>query len=374
MSVNARKNYYEILGVSPDSTFAEIKSAYRKLARKYHPDVNKASESVQKFKDITEAYEILSDKFQKQKYDEIYRKNFAKDSTNTSSATESSSYRYSASSDSEFRKNAFDKIDPDIRFKYKQKSAHENKQGQFKAYSNFSDNKPFKDVISNILDGISKTKKEKPNKKQPKNGDDINTEISISLVDSIRGCERVINVLHKELCPNCEGRRFINGARCSVCKGSGEFEQYKKITVKIQPNTKNGTKLRILHEGNPGFNGGVAGNLYLTVKVEANSNICIDGNNILYRMPLTPFEAVLGGKITVPVFEGKVILTVPPMTRTGQKFRLKGEGLKTNDGFGDMIITVEIQLPKTLSDGEVKLYEKLKKLSQGNIRDYFIHD
>ena len=117
MSVNARKNYYEILGVSPDSTFAEIKSAYRKLARKYHPDVNKASESVQKFKDITEAYEILSDKFQKQKYDEIYRKNFAKDSTNTSSATESSSYRYSASSDSEFRKNAFDKIDPDIRFK-----------------------------------------------------------------------------------------------------------------------------------------------------------------------------------------------------------------------------------------------------------------
>lgn len=91
-------------------------------------------------------------------------------------------------------------------------------------------------------------------------------------------------------------------------------------------------------------------------------------------MPLTPFEAVLGGKITVPVFEGKVILTVPPMTRTGQKFRLKGEGLKTNDGFGDMIITVEIQLPKTLSDDEVKLYEKLKKLSQGNIRDYFIHD
>ena len=91
-------------------------------------------------------------------------------------------------------------------------------------------------------------------------------------------------------------------------------------------------------------------------------------------MPLTPFEAVLGGKVEVPIFDGKVLLTIPPMTRTGQKFRLKGEGLKTNNQFGDMIVTVEIQLPKSLSNDEIRLYEKLQKLSTGNIRENIIHD
>ena len=372
MVVNARKNYYEILGVSADCTFSEIKSAYRKLARKYHPDVNKAPESVQKFKDISEAYEILSDSLKRQQYDNIFKKQSLNRENKKSTASAGTPYRYSSKSNEEFRKHAFDEVEPELRYRYKKKNY--NSKQNFKSNEDYSGSKPFKDVINNIFDGIAKSKKEKSAKNNPKNGDDISTGIVISLVDSVHGCERIVNVLHKETCPNCSGRRFINGTKCSVCKGSGEFEQYKKITVKIPPNTKNGLKLRILHEGNPGFNGGVAGNLYLTVKVEQNANISIDGNNILYRMPLTPFEAVLGGKITVPVFDGKVILTVPPMTRTGQKFRLKGEGMKTTDCVGDMIITVEIQLPKTLSDDEIKLYEKLKRMSHGNIRDNFIHD
>lgn len=368
MSVSVHKNYYEILGVQPDSAFSEIKSAYRRLARKYHPDVNKAPESVQKFKDISEAYETLSDEVKRKKYNTLrgfYKASTASDNRKAESAS-NSSYRYSSNTNAEFKKNASDKIEPDVASKtyYGEKSEKEQN-------TDYNSKNQYRNVINDILDGISKTNK---GKKQPKNGDDIYTEISIPLEDSIKGCERVVNVLHKETCPNCSGRRFINGAKCSVCKGSGEFEQHKKITVKIPPRIKNGAKLRIAGEGNPGFNGGASGNLYLTVKVEPDSNIKIEGNDILYKMPLTPFEAVLGGKIEVPVFDGKVILTVPPMTRTGQKFRLKGEGLKTNNKFGDMIVAVEIQLPKSLSDEEIKLYEKLKKLSQGNIRDNIIHD
>lgn len=370
MSVNIRKNYYEILGVTPECTFSEIKTAFRRLARKYHPDVNKDPHSVEKFKDITEAYEILSDETKRKQYNAFRgfaaTSGYNKKSENFSST---SSYRYSKYSDKEFEKNSADNLKQEEKKDYT--SAKSFKDSEFKKKYEFKNEKPLKDVLNDIFDGIAKSKKEKL---EPKNGEDINAETVISLEESIKGCERVVNVLHKEICPNCGGRRFINGAKCSVCSGRGEFEQHKKINVKIPPQTKSGTRLRILKEGNPGFNGGVAGNLYLTVKIKPDSNVEIEGNNILYRMPLTPFEAVLGGQIGVPVFDGKVLLTVPPMTRTGQKFRLKGEGLKTNNKFGDMIITVEIQLPKSLSDDEIKLYEKLKKLSKENIRDHIIHD
>lgn len=380
MVANVRKDYYKILGVSQTSTLPEIKSAYRKLARKFHPDVNKSEESVQKFKDITEAYENLSDAKKRLQYDK-YRDFTTSYSTYSSSSKSnyqntqeesSSSYRYSSATNAEFKKNAKDNLEPDeILKKRAKKSSEELNNNKFKNKSESKDESRLKDVINDIFDGISKGAKKK---KQPKNGDDILFEVIISLEDSIKGCERVINVLHKEICPNCEGRRFINGAKCSTCKGSGEFEQYKKLTVKIPPQTKIGTKLRVLHEGNPGFNGGVAGNLYLIVKIESNSNVRIEGSNIYYKMPITPFEAVLGAKVQVPLFSGNLLLTIPPMTRTGQKFRLKGEGLKTNNVFGDMIITVEIQLPKNLSKEEVILYEKLRKLSQGNIRDNLVHD
>lgn len=370
MSVNIRKNYYEILGVSPESSFSEIKTAFRRLARKYHPDVNKEPQSVQKFKDITEAYEILSDEAKRKEYNAFRGYcSFSENSKKSENFSSTSSCKSSKSCEKEFEQKNAD----DIKSQKKPEYASDRtfKQTNSKRAYEFKNDKPLKDVINDIFDGISKQKKEKL---QPKNGEDINAETLISLEESIKGCERVVNVLHREICPNCGGRRFINGAKCSVCNGAGEFEQYKKITVKIPPQTKNGTRLRIIKEGNPGFNGGVAGNLYLTVKVRPDNNFEIIGNDIFYHVPLTPFEAVLGGKIEVPVFDGKVMLSVPPMTRTGQKFRLKGEGLKTNNKFGDMIITVEIQLPKSLSDDEVKLYEKLKKLSHGNIRDSIIHD
>lgn len=346
MVIGVRKNYYEILGVTPDSDAQDVKLSYRKLARKYHPDVNKAPESAQKFKDVLEAYEVLSDEKKHKQYDML----------NGFYKTPKQKVK-SEGAKNEYKKSAERKEENTTR-----SSFEENKEAFQKTN--------LKSALNDILDGIAKEKK---SKKYPKSGDDIFSEVTISLEDSVRGTSRVINVIHKELCPNCEGRRFINGAKCSVCNGSGEFSQHKKITVKIPPNVKNGAKLRIHGEGNPGFYGGSNGNLYLTVKIEPNSNIKIEGNNVLYKLPVTPFEAVLGGKISVPVFDGNVVLTLPKNTLSGQKFRLAGEGIKTNGKFGDMIITVEIQIPKSLSDDEIRLYEKLKKLSHGNIRENLFH-
>lgn len=358
MVIGVRKNYYAILGVTPDSDAQEVKAAYRKLARKFHPDVNKEPGSIKKFKDISEAYEVLSDEKKRKQYDML----------NGFYKTPKQKVK-SEGAKNEYKKTS-DQKEPEEK---KDESKNRTTRPSFEDDKDAFRKNDFKSAINDILEGIAKEKKNK-NKKIPKKGTDIYAEVTISLQDSVRGTSRVINVIHKELCPNCEGRRFINGAKCGVCSGTGEYTQHKKLTVKIPKNIKNGAKLRICGEGNPGFNGGENGNLYLTVKIEPNSNIRIEGSDIYCRVPITPFEAVLGSKIFVPVFDGNIAFNLPANTMSGQKFRLSGEGIKTNGKFGDMIITVDIQIPKSLTDDEIRLYEKLKKLSNCNIRENLFHD
>lgn len=348
MVIKSRKNYYEILGVTPDSEAGEIKSAYRRLARKFHPDINKAPDSVRKFKDILEAYEVLSDEIKRKQYNMV-----------------NGFYKTSKSSDkTEYKTN------PQYRSNNSYtKETHHNEEKTSPNANEIYRKKFFKESINSILDEITHSHYSQKKKKTVKNGDDIHTEISITLEEAINGTERILNIMHKELCPNCEGRRFINGSKCAYCNGSGEFTTHKKITVKIPKGIKNNTKLRLLNEGNPGFNDGKNGTLYITVKIEKNSVFEIDGTNILYKIPITPYEAVLGGNIEIPAISGKINLVLPSMTHSGQKFRLSGQGLKTNGKFGDMIVTVEIQLPDKLTNEEIKMYEKLKKMSQINIRE-----
>ena len=340
------KNYYSILGVTPDSTDAEIKSAYRALARKFHPDVN--PDGASRFKDITEAYETLSDAKKRSQYDTI--NGFFKTATKEKQQTSSRQAQF------EYKKQSQDKTTS----KKTEKQTNRNKKRE-----NFS--KKFNDIFENF----SKQKQEKP---QPKRGTDIYEEISISIKEVVEGAERTVNVVHTTECPHCKGRKFINGAICSVCDGTGEKSEYRKITVKIPKNIKNGTKLKISNEGNAGKNGGNNGDLFLKVKIAQNSNISFDGNNIMYNVPITPFEAVLGGNISIPVFDGNVNLKIPAKTHSGQKFRLAGQGLSQNGKIGDLIVNVHIEIPCSLSDDEIRLYEKLKKLSAKNIRENLLNE
>ena len=306
------KNYYEILGVSFDASDIEIKGAYRALARKYHPDVN--PEGAEKFKDISKAYETLSDAKKKLNYDII---------------------------------NGF--------FKTSEK------------HTEYQENKKPEDKndFSKKVSGLFKEKKVKPKK-----GDDINEEVTINVKEALLGTERVVNVLNTSACPHCKGRKFINGTQCPKCKGTGIKSEYKKITVKIPKNVKNGAKLRISNEGKIGENGGRNGDLFIKVRIEQNSRISFEGNNIIYNVPITPSEAVLGGNINVPTFDGNISLKIPPKTKSGQKFRVAGHGLNKK---GDLIVVVNVEISSTLSDDEIKLYEKLSRMSK-DIRENLLND
>ncbi len=338
-------NFYEILGVTPDSEFAEIKAAYRKLARKYHPDVN--SDGARRFKEISKAYDTLSDAKKRKQYDTLngfFKTDYNKNSSNKEPQKTPSG-----------KKTASEKT-----FDNGKKS--ENKQNE----------KIFSEFFNSFFDSSESSNKSE--KIQPKNGEDITTDITISLSEAFKGSDRMINVVHTELCPRCKGRRFINGAKCKVCNGSGEYSIHKRINVKIPPKLKDGAKLRLKDEGGEGHFGGQNGDLYLIIHIEGNSRIKYDNLNILYNLPITPYEAVLGGEISVPMFDGYVKLKLPAHTSSGQKFRLAGQGLKKNGKVGDMIVTVSIEISKHLSDDEIKLYEKLKKLAADNIRENLLNE
>lgn len=341
------KNYYSILGVTPDSTCAEIKSAYRRLARKFHPDVNPNGAS--RFKDITEAYEILSDAKKRFQYDTI--NGFFK-----SAPKQEKQHTTSKQAQAQYEKRAEERVNDE-------RSKTQSNPRMCK--------EEFSKKINDIFENFAKTKKEKT---QPKRGTDIYEDISITIKEVVNGAERTVNVVHSAECPHCKGRKFINGSICTVCNGSGEKTEHRKISVKIPKNVKNGAKLRIKSEGNCGENGGKNGDLFLKIKIEPNSRISFDGNNIIYNVPITPFEAVLGGEIYVPAFDGNITLKIPAKTHSGQKFRLVGQGVKQNGKIGDMIVIVHIEIPCSLSDDEIRLYEKLKKLSSQNIRENLLNE
>lgn len=338
--LSSEKNLYEILEVSPDASEVAIKSAYRKLARKYHPDLNQGDETSSKmFKKVTEAYEILSDSEKKKNYDILrgfYRDEFRAKRTQAS--------------------KAYKDVQRDEKIKREQ----------------------FSNVFNDILEGFkattSSTKKEyEPKPPRPERGSDVYADVTINLHQAITGTTRMINILHTEKCPNCEGRKFINGTKCPLCKGRGEQSIHKKLNVKIPHGVKHGSKIRIANEGNKGYNGGKSGDLYLNIKIESNNIFKYEGLNVLCTIPITPFEAVLGAMINIPTMEGNVSMKILPNTHSGQKFRLSGQGLKgQGKEIGDMIVTVNIEIPKTLSKREIELYEELKAITKTDIRKNFL--
>lgn len=359
MVLSSEKNLYEILEISSTASAAMIKSAYRKLARKYHPDLNGGDEyCVRKFKEITEAYEILSNSEKKKNYDTL--RGF-------------------------YHENSRIKFNEANRT-YKEAQKHDNeKQHEESQQQKHRENERFSNVLNDILEGFKKTTSQsrkqdqknqdfkhqefKGKQARPEKGNDIYTDVSISMTESIEGTTRTINILHEEICPNCEGRTFLNGAKCPICGGTGEQSTHKKITVKIPAHIKHGSKIRIANEGNRGYNGGKNGDLYLNIKIESNANCQFDGLNIHCSVPITPFEAVLGATIDFQTVKGKVSMKVTPNTNSGQKFRLAGQGLKENGKTGDMIITVNIEIPQSPSAEELRLYKELKNITKRNIRE-----
>lgn len=351
MVLSSEKNLYEILEIQSSASAAAIKVAYRKLARKYHPDLNGGDEHCcEKFKEISEAYEILSNEEKKKNYDILrgfYRENFK---TRYSEANKA--YKETKSMD-ESQPKSVDKSD----------------------VKSHSTNPGFANIFNDILEGFKNTTSASKNKtfktqtNPAERGTDVYTDITITILEAINGTARTLNILHTEVCPNCGGRPFINGAKCPLCNGSGEQAIHKKLTVRIPMGVKTGSKIRIPNEGNKGYNGGKNGDLYLNIKIESETKFKYSGANILSTVAITPFEAALGASIEIPTPEGKVMMKVTPNTSSGQKFRLAGQGIEQDGKKGDMIVTVNIELPQKLSEEEIRLYKELKNVSKGNIRE-----
>lgn len=360
------KNYYSILGVTPDVELAELKSVYRRLVRKYHPDVNPDGEDI--FRDITEAYETLSDENLRNKYD-ILNGFFKSAYHQNASSPKNETYRksYKKSENVKSAQKEIDKSNNDQRFKTKTSN-------NAKPQHNTTSDKSLSERINELIDGFSQQSKKKKTPQKVEKGDDIYVDVAVTLRESIRGTHKIVNVMRTKCCEHCKGRKFINNAKCPVCNGSGELSEHQKIDVTIPAHVKNGAKLRLTGEGKKGINGGKNGDLYLKITVTPDSLFKVDGNDLLVELPISPFEAVLGGDIAVPSLDGAYTLTLPKHTKSGQVFRISSKGLKKNNLVGDIIVTVRIQIPDKISDKELELYKKLRNLSGESIRKNFLND
>ncbi len=334
------KDLYKILEINYDATEEDIKHAYRTLVRKYHPDVAKNVDSLI-FKEIQEAYEILSNEESRKKYDVLHR--FYKEKI----------------------KNEF------------QKKSEKSKYDEFmKKRKQPQNQESFSKSINEALDSLFHSKKQEFKSKEDNiiiNGEDINLDITLSCFEAANGTNRKVNILHTQPCPNCKGRKFINGAECSMCKGTGVISLQKKINVKIPKGVMQGSKIRVKKEGNKGLNGGRDGDLFLIVKIEKNPYFDTEGMNILVNLPITPCEAVLGCEIPINITDEVIRVKIPPLTSSGQKLKLAGMGIfnKSKTKRGDMIITIYIKLPASLSEREKELYTELSKYPDKNIRKDF---
>lgn len=342
------KDYYEILGVSKSATEKEIKSAYRKLARKYHPDVNKNDPKAEdKFKDINEAYEVLGDSEKRSRYDSL-GSGWASGSDFTPPPG--------------FENVSFDFGDLGDLGGFSQNF------GGASAFSDF-----FEAIFGDLMGGgfsksggfntsqtySSRGSASASTSRQPQDNLDIEDLIYLTPQEMYTGVERTVKISYAKPCEHCAGR----GSTCYTCGGSGVTSVSKNLKVKIPPGVKDGSKIRLSGEGKN--NGRRAGDLYLKIKYKENSKFKIENENVVSEVEVTAAEAVLGCKVQVETLQGKVTLTIPPGTQSGKKLRLRGMGLpKLGGGNGDHNVKLKIVIPQDLSAEEEKLYKKLLELQK----------
>lgn len=361
-----KKDYYEVLGVSKNATDAEIKSAFRKLAKKYHPDVSKEPDAAEKFKEAQEAYAVLSDKDKRSKYDQ-------------------------------FGHAAFDQ--------------NGGYGGGFSGFEDFDPSDILRDIFgsgfgfgggSSFFGGDNRRTNVKTK------GPDISAIFEMSFEEAAFGTETTVSLNIDDTCPDCDGhggtgietcsecggtgyvrkqQKSILGAfvtqspcskcggtgetyktKCTTCKGTGKKKVKKDIIVKVPAGVDTGDHLRVPGKGPAGENGGPNGDVYIEIKVKDHPLFERDDEDLYVTLPLTITEAALGCKKEVPTLEGNVILNVPAGSGSGEKHRIKGKGLKSPSrrGTGDLYVVLKVVTPTKLDRKQKKLLEDLNKTNLKN--------
>ena len=344
------KDYYKILGVDRDATEAKIKSAYRKLARQYHPDVNKSPDAVNKFKDINEAYEVLSDKEKKSRYDSLGA-NWQQGANFTPppgfenfNFGNGGGYSQSFSNMGDFS-DFFGSIFGDLMGG----AAKRQSSSRAKSFS-------YDDIFNSAQRGGGCGGGCHSQKQEAENLD-IAQDLNITAKDLMSDKPVSVKMNTVERCMKCSG----NGSICSECGGTGIVSKSRNLTVKIPKGVKEGQKIRLKGEGKiDGY--GRKGDLYFTIKFKDNEYE-ISGEDVTKSIEITPSEAVLGCKKDVTTLHGIIGIKIPPETRAGKTLRLKDLGLpKKSGGFGNLNLKIAINIPKTITAEQKELYKKLAEL------------
>ena len=364
-----KRDYYEVLGLDRSASDSDIKKAYRTLAKKYHPDLNKAPDAADKFKEIQEAYEVLSDAQKRAAYDQY----------------------------------GFAGVDPQQGF-----------QG-FNGFSGFDGFGNINDIFDSFFGGgggFSRSQRTTG----PRKGSDRIMTLRIDFMDAINGVTKNINLDMEEqcsecmgsgarskddikvcptchgsgrvlrqqqtmfgmmqsesACPDCKGTGKKIEKACTRCKGKGYLKKKIQVEVNIPAGIQTGQQLRIQGKGERGIDGGPNGDLYIEVIVNEDSHFIRDGKDILITIPISAIDATLGCKVDVPTVYGDVELTIPAGTQPNQKFRLRGKGVKDTRGGmpGDQYVEVDIVIPSSVSREEKEHYEKLKSLENKSRKSVF---
>jgi len=325
----AGKDYYKIIGVNRNASEREIKQAYRKLARKYHPDVNAGDKSAEaKFKEINEAYEVLSDKEKRQKYDRF-----------------GDQWQYA----DQFAQRG-----------YRQEPFRDFSQGgatQFRFEGSDLDS-----LFEELLRG-SRTRAYS-RRPQAGRGQDIEHPVEVTLEEAYSGTTRLLNLEAGEPCSSCKGTGWIQNLPCSACRGSGVVPRLKRLEVKIPPGVGDGSRVRIAGKGGRGYGGAVNGDLYLVISVKPHSLFKRSGDDLYAEVGVPLTVAMLGGEVQVPTPKGKLALKIPPETQNGRTFRLKGQGMPHlgKSSYGDLLVAVNVVLPTRLSEREKDLFKQLSEV------------
>lgn len=364
------KNYYDVLGVGKDASPEEIKSAYRRQAKKYHPDINKEPDAAEKFKEINEAYECLSDPTKKSNYDQYGSANGP------------------------------------------QGFGGFGGNGGFGGFSGgFGDFGDLGDIFGSMFGGFGKSQRSTAVR-----GEDIQVQINLSFEEAVFGVTKDITIGRVETCEHCGGNGAKNGTEyttCSDCKGTGRVRQtvntmfgvsyteapcktcngtgkaikekctycngngYKKanstVSVKIPAGIDDGQVLTMRGKGNAGKRGGENGDLHIIVSVKEHRILTRDGYDLLLKLYVPFYTLLLGGEVEIPLPKGTTKLKIPELTQSNTIFKLKGKGIKNlnRESYGNLIVTVVAETPKSLSKSDKKALEDLKKsIKEDNFSRY----
>ena len=365
MEPTTKKDYYELLGVSKGASDADIKKAFRKMARKYHPDVNPGDKSSEpKFKEINEAYEVLSDAKKRKQYDQ-------------------------------FGHAAFDPG-------FGQGPGPGQGFEGFARGAGFSGGQGFEDIFGNIFGGRVRPR-------GPAKGEDITYAVEVDLEDAIFGKTMQVDLQREasctmcggtgaqpgtsrrtcptcmgsgsvsqgrgylqmaQPCPTCHGEGTINPQPCRNCNGRGVVPKSERINVKIPPGVDNGSKVRMAGLGGPGEKGGPPGDVYIVTKVRPHPYFERKGDNLYSEAAVTVKEAALGEKIEIPTVDGLVSLSLPEGVKTGQQLKLRGKGVPHfgGGGVGDHYVTIKVVTPTGLSERGKELLREVDRLHPSNPR------